>query len=203
MSKQKPFLHLGVAQFGRARDLGSRGREFEPPHSDQPERGIDMILYHGTPMEFVEPSLERCKPHRDFGCGFYLAPNYFDALPMAIKNSYAGFVHTYELSDTDGLTILELDGYSERWLEIVVKSRLGYPPNVDLVIGNMAGGGSNLQSKFTKLRNSGASVKDVCAMMRKELTNTTLGVQYALLTPSAISKLKLVEIEMIEREDAI
>lgn len=162
-----------------------------------------MLLYHGTPNEFNAPSLDKCKPHRDFGCGFYLAPNYFDALPLAIKNSYTGFVYTYELSDIDGLAVLELDGYSDQWLNTVVKSRLGHPPNVDLVIGNMAGGGSNLKSKFTKHRNSGASVQDVCAMMRKELTNTTLGVQYALLTPLAISKLRLVEIETIEREDAI
>lgn len=59
-----------------------------------------MLLYHGTPNEFSEPSLAKCKPHRDFGCGFYLAQNYFDALPMAIKNSTIGFVQTYELDDS-------------------------------------------------------------------------------------------------------
>lgn len=162
-----------------------------------------MLLYHGTPQEFNKPSLEKCKPHRDFGCGFYLALNYYDALPLAIKHSPIGFVYTYELNDTDDLSVIVLDGYSNEWLDLVVRSRLGSPPNVDLVIGNMAGGGSNLQSKFTKLRNSGASAQDVCAMMRKELTNTTLGMQYAFLTPLAISKLRLVEIETIEREDAI
>lgn len=44
-----------------------------------------MYLYHGTPADFDVPTLSKCKPHRDFGCGFYLAPNYFDALPMQSK----------------------------------------------------------------------------------------------------------------------
>lgn len=54
-----------------------------------------MHLYHGTPVSFTVPSLSFCKPYRDFGCGFYLTPNYFDALPMAIKHSTAGFIQTY------------------------------------------------------------------------------------------------------------
>ena len=49
-----------------------------------------MYLYHGTPADFDVPTLNKCKPHRDFGCGFYLATNYFDALPMAVKNSRGG-----------------------------------------------------------------------------------------------------------------
>lgn len=113
-----------------------------------------MYLYHGTPADFDVPTLSKCKPHRDFGCGFYLAPNYFDALPMAIKNSRFGYVQTYLLTDLDGLSVLEFDERSEDWLRFVVSSRLGTAPNVDLVIGYMAGGGSNLKSKFTKLRNS-------------------------------------------------
>ena len=31
-----------------------------------------MYLYHGTPADFDVPTLNKCKPHRDFGCGFYL-----------------------------------------------------------------------------------------------------------------------------------
>lgn len=49
-----------------------------------------MYLYHGTPADFDVPTLNKCKPHRDFGCGFYLATNYFDALPMAVKKLSGG-----------------------------------------------------------------------------------------------------------------
>ncbi len=162
-----------------------------------------MLLYHGTSEMFSEPCLNKCKPHRDFGCGFYLTPNYIDALTMAIKNSRVGFVQSYELDGTSGLNVLEFDGYSEEWLKFVVQSRLGQKSNFDLVIGNMAGGGRNLKSKFSKYRNSGSSVEDVSASMRNELTNTTLGVQYAFLTPTAIEKLNLLDVETIEEEELV
>jgi hypothetical protein len=82
----------------------------------------------------------------------------------------------------------------------VVGARLGSKSHYDLVIGNMAGGGSNLQSKFAKFRHTGAEVPDVIKVMRNELTNTSLGIQYALLTQLALSKLKLIKTETIERE---
>lgn len=160
-----------------------------------------MYLYHGTPADFDVPTLNKCKPHRDFGCGFYLAKNYFDALPMAVKNSRAGYVQTYLLTDLDGLSVLEFDERSEDWLRFVVSSRLGTAPNVDLVIGYMAGGGSNLKSKFTKLRNSNVSIDVAATAMRKEVTSTQLGVQYAFLTEKALSKLVRVSTEIVEMED--
>ena len=160
-----------------------------------------MLLYHGSSIRFSEPSIAKCKPHRDFGRGFYLAEDYMDAMPMAIKNAYSGFVYTYELNHFADLDILELDGYSDEWLSFVIQSRMGETSNYDLVIGNMAGGGANLKSKFSKLRHIGASVDTATALMRKELTNTTLGIQYAFLTQRAISKLNLLDIEVIEREE--
>lgn len=160
-----------------------------------------MLLYHGTPNIFSEPSLAMCKPHRDFGCGFYLAQDFNDALPLAIKHSRIGYVYTYVLKDTDDLNVITLDGYSDEWLELVVKARLGFPPNVDLVIGNTAGGGANLKNRFTKLRNSNATVQEAINLMRDELTNTSLGIQYCFLTPKALSKLQKINGEMFERED--
>lgn len=160
-----------------------------------------MLLYHGTMAEFAEPCLDKCKPHRDFGCGFYLTPNYIDAMTMAIKNSRIGFVQSYGLDDVTNLGILELSGYSDEWLEFVVCSRLGQKSNFDLVIGNMAGGGRNLKSKFSKYRDTKASVEEVMAAMKHELTSTTLGVQYAFLTPKAVSRLKLLDVETIVKED--
>lgn len=105
------------------------------------------------------------------------------------------------LTDLDGLSVLEFDERSEDWLRFVVSSRLGTAPNVDLVIGYMAGGGSNLKSKFTKLRNSNVSIDVAATAMRKELTSTQLGVQYAFLTEKALSKLVRVSTEIVEMED--
>ena len=163
-----------------------------------------MYLYHGTSASFAIPSLSFCKPHRDFGCGFYLAPNYFDALPMAIKHSSIGFIQTYTAEDLDGLSVLEFTDYSEAWLQFVVASRLGYvSAEYDLVIGNMAGGGANLKSKFSKFRRANKPVTEVMTIMKHDLTSTNLGLQYAFLTEKALSKLTLIDTEMVEREDAV
>ena len=160
-----------------------------------------MYLYHGTSASFAIPSLSFCKPHRDFGCGFYLAPNYFDALPMAIKHSPTGFIQTYAIKDLDGLSVLEFTGYSEAWLQFVVASRLGYvSAEYDLVIGNMAGGGANLKSKFSKFRRNGAEVQVVMDVMRDELIHTDLGTQFAFLTDDALRRMRLIDVERVERE---
>ncbi len=162
-----------------------------------------MYLYHGSPFTFDKPSLVNCKPYRDFGRGFYLAENYNDAIPMAIKNSHTGYLHTYVFDESDDLETIILDGYSDEWLDLVVKARLGIPPKADLVIGNMAGGGKNLKSKFSKLRNDGASVQNAASLMCKELTNAKLGIQYAFLTPKALSRIELSNIEIVLREDVV
>ena len=31
-----------------------------------------MKLYHGTNIDFFEIDFKKCKPNKDFGCGFYL-----------------------------------------------------------------------------------------------------------------------------------
>lgn len=115
--------------------------------------------------------------------------------------STVGYVQTYLLTDLDGLSVLEFGDRSDEWLRLVVSSRLGNTPNVDLVIGYMAGGGNNLKSKFAKLRSNNASVSEAAAAMWKELTSTQLGVQYAFLTEKALSKLIMVSTEIVEMED--
>ena len=44
-----------------------------------------VILYHGSNIEIEKIDLNKCKPHKDFGCGFYTTPLKDQALSMAIK----------------------------------------------------------------------------------------------------------------------
>ena len=44
-----------------------------------------MKLYHGTNTDFSEILLERCKPNKDFGRGFYLTNIRRQAQAMAIR----------------------------------------------------------------------------------------------------------------------
>ena len=42
-----------------------------------------MILFHGSNMEIEKIDLSKCKPFKDFGCGFYTTPLHDQALIMA------------------------------------------------------------------------------------------------------------------------
>lgn len=42
-----------------------------------------MILYHGSNISFDTIDLQKSKPNKDFGKGFYLSPNYMQAMEMA------------------------------------------------------------------------------------------------------------------------
>lgn len=42
-----------------------------------------MILYHGTNVFFTEIDLAKSNPYKDFGKGFYLTPELYEAEDMA------------------------------------------------------------------------------------------------------------------------
>lgn len=46
-----------------------------------------MILYHGTYMLFDSIDLNKCRPFKDFGKGFYLTDLEEQALKMAVKTA--------------------------------------------------------------------------------------------------------------------
>lgn len=46
-----------------------------------------MILYHGTYQQFDSIDLEKCRPFKDFGRGFYLTDLEDQAMKMAVKKS--------------------------------------------------------------------------------------------------------------------
>ncbi|WP_306306361.1 DUF3990 domain-containing protein [Segatella albensis] len=45
-----------------------------------------MKLYHGTNIDFDSIDLNKCKPHKDFGQGFYLTDIKEQAKNMAIRD---------------------------------------------------------------------------------------------------------------------
>ena len=44
-----------------------------------------IVLYHGSNVEIEVINLDKCRPGKDFGKGFYLNPNYEQAHGMAEK----------------------------------------------------------------------------------------------------------------------
>ena len=108
-----------------------------------------MKLYHGTNIVFDKIDLQKSKPNKDFGQGFYLSPDYDQALNMAnIKTEQLQegepTVMEFEVEARDiwSLHTLVFDDYSENWAEFILANRnnsAGTPiHNYDIVIGPIA-----------------------------------------------------------------
>lgn len=86
-----------------------------------------MKLYHGTNMVFDKIDLRKSKPNKDFGQGFYLSPDYGQALNMAkikAEQQQEGepIVMEFEVEEGDmkDLHTLVFDDYSEQWAEFML-----------------------------------------------------------------------------------
>lgn len=89
-----------------------------------------MILYHGTNKDFGEIDLEKSKPNKDFGRGFYLSKNYSQAMDMAkIKveqlNCGSPVVLSFEIDERlmNKLNLLQFDDYNEDWANFILQNR--------------------------------------------------------------------------------
>lgn len=109
-----------------------------------------MKLYHGTNTDFNVINLEKSRPNKDFGKGFYLSDNYEQAQKMAefkvLQSGGNAIVQTYDfdeksLKDTN-LRVKEFTDYSIEWAEFVISNRnnQGAKPthDYDIVIGPIA-----------------------------------------------------------------
>ncbi len=108
-----------------------------------------MILYHGTNKDFGEIDLEKSKPNKDFGRGFYLSRNYSQAMDMAkIKveqlNCGSPVVLSFEIDEKlmNKLNLLQFDEYNEDWAKFILQNRNNASDkqahDYDVVIGPIA-----------------------------------------------------------------
>ena len=90
-----------------------------------------MILYHGSNVEIVEIDLQKSRPNKDFGQGFYLSADRDQAFRMAqFKTKIEGgnpFVTEYEFDNsllTSGeLKVKNFDAYTEEWAQFIFMNR--------------------------------------------------------------------------------
>lgn len=108
-----------------------------------------MKLYHGTNAVFDKIDLSKSKPNKDFGKGFYLSPDYDQALNMAnIKTEQLQegqpLVMFFEVdeSDINALHTLLVEDYNEQWVEFILANRSNDTDkpihDYDIVIGPIA-----------------------------------------------------------------
>lgn len=158
-----------------------------------------MKLYHGTNIVFDKIDLQKSKPNKDFGQGFYLSPDYDQALNMAnIKTEQLQegeptvMEFEVEVRDIRSLHTLVFDDYSENWAEFILANRnnsAGTPVhNYDIVIGPIANDRVGVQ--LWKYENQ---LIDMPTLVRKLKYMIGLTTQYFFGTETALSILKRVK----------
>lgn len=118
-----------------------------------------MKLYHGSNIAIEKIDLEKSKPNKDFGKGFYLSESYEQALQMA--NFKAAIfngepvVTTFEFDEetlhSGKLRIKIFNDYSEEWADFVFANREAKTAEqFDIVYGPIANDRVGLQIRKLK-----------------------------------------------------
>jgi len=165
-----------------------------------------MILYHGTNMKFDCIDLNKCKPYKDFGQGFYCTTIKKQAEFMAerVVKRQGGekIVITYNLDEKifedKELNIKIFDRPSKEWAKFILNNRdrnfkkydsyeCNFDNKYDLVIGPVAN-----DDIIVLFRTFVSGIIDIDTLI-KELTYKELTDQYSFHSEKAIKY--LVEVE--------
>ena len=162
-----------------------------------------MILFHGSNIEIEEIDLNRCKPYKDFGKGFYLTtlPEQAEKMARRVARIYGGkpCVTIFEFNDAafsdNHLSIRTFDKPSKEWAVFVINNRnraFNDPDNAecnidnkyDVVIGPIAN--DDLALLFRQFSNGLITVEELVRGMEfKQLTN-----QYSFHTEQSLTYLQ-------------
>ena len=91
-----------------------------------------MILYHGSNMAIDMPDLSRSKPYKDFGRGFYLSADRFQAQRMGEQRTLieqegtptiTKFLFDESLLHNGELKTKIWENYCEEWAQFIVMNR--------------------------------------------------------------------------------
>ena len=87
-----------------------------------------MILYHGTNCSIDKIDLDKCRPYKDFGKGFYLTTIREQAEKMAhrVARIYSGepTVNVYEFEGIPtGLKVKRFESPTQDWAMFVIRNR--------------------------------------------------------------------------------
>ena len=108
-----------------------------------------MKLYHGTNIDFDHIDINKSKPNKDFGRGFYLSADYEQAKNVAdikVEQMETGMplVQEYSINEIEmkSLKCMTFDDYTEEWAKFILLNR-NNPSAVpahdyDIVIGPIA-----------------------------------------------------------------
>lgn len=158
-----------------------------------------LTLYHGSNVVIDKVDLSFSRRGKDFGRGFYLNPNYEQAMEMAQRTAQRlkegePIVNTFLFDDnllTIGhpqLSIKVFEGYSVEWAEFILTNRNNLTDKpahpYDIVVGPIANDTVGLQMR--RFMQGYISIEH----MIKELEFSKPTIQYFFGTKLAIDFLK-------------
>jgi hypothetical protein len=154
-----------------------------------------MKLYHGSNVEIESIDLARGRRGKDFGKGFYVNPDYMQAVEFSsnvVRREGSGIptVTSFEFDESalDLLNIKRFDGYTQEWAEFILMNRnnISDKPahDFDIVIGPIADDGVG-----TQIRRLSRGFITFDAFL-DELKYSKVSIQYFFGTEEAIKYLK-------------
>lgn len=154
-----------------------------------------MILYHGTYILFDAIDLDKCRPFKDFGKGFYLTDIEEQAVNMAVKKSKifngSPVILKFKFDESlliDGtLNVKQFSTPDREWAEFIYnnRSRKGcFTHSYDIVTGPIANDG--VAYLLDRYEEGTLSLEQLA----KELEFTELNNQFYFGTEKALKYLK-------------
>lgn len=176
----------------------------------------EIMLYHGSKYEVVNPEFGKGNPENDYGLGFYCTRELNLAKEWSVTANESGIVNKYSI-DISGLKILNLQDLGViDWLVILMNHRVVNFYNIvsetrrkrfldkykekynleeyDIIIGYRAD-----DSYFSFVRDfidERIYVED----LKELLLAGNLGLQYVLKSKKAFDRLKFIESENVDKE---
>jgi hypothetical protein len=170
-----------------------------------------ILLYHGTTHDFTEIDVQRGKPFKDFGQGFYLTEIYAHARNIAIRNrrieeerlrvmgdetELAVFIYTYEfdLREMNKLNVKRFVIADREWLKFIIANRMNRTRQheYDIVIGPTANDDTRTSIRTVMNAANGAILSDTALNLLIEMLEpNNLPEQYYFGTDKAASLLRL------------
>lgn len=152
------------------------------------------LLYHGGCEKILTIDLERCRPHRDFGRGFYLTEYKEHAEERArFKSEIFGaepvlssFMFDDSAAERDGISILIFNSETPEWAEFVFNNREveGFQSSYDIIIGPIADDG--LRDMLRRVRRGEIGFQELSKSIKYRKSN----IQYCFCTEHALKYLK-------------
>ena len=162
-----------------------------------------MRLYHGSNMAFRDVDLSVCRPNKDFGQGFYLAPDRIAAERMAKRTvrRFGGkaYLMAFDFDEAvlADVPVKRFPQPSEEWAMFVMANRRPQLAAADhnrdnrygMVVGPVAN--DDLALLFRQFALGLVTVE----MLVREMRFKQLTIQYSFHPPLAVSALKFVGVD--------